>query len=111
MGEPHLAQRVRTDYWPTPHTLQVDAEHRLNIELDLQNLFGHNVYSCTHWLRPHNPPPSFLRIWAHIRGRYWSAQIDDSLCGPLTYADTYNMSENKSFFLVKAMVVGFLKSR
>ncbi len=34
------------------------------------------VYSCTHWQRtPKLPPPP--RIWAHIRGRYWSAKIDD----------------------------------
>jgi hypothetical protein len=51
---------------------------RLNMEFDLQTLFGLHVHSCTelttHWLRPRNPPP---RIWAHIRGRYWSAKIDD----------------------------------
>ncbi len=34
------------------------------------------VYSWTHWLRPRNSPPS-PPIWAHIRGRYWSANIDD----------------------------------
>ncbi len=43
------------------------AAHRLNMKLDLQ--------SCTHWLRHRNPPPP--RIWAHIRGLYWSAKIDD----------------------------------
>ncbi len=35
------------------------------------------MYSCTHWLRPPaNPhlPPAF---GAHIRGRCWSAKIDD----------------------------------
>jgi hypothetical protein len=31
--------------------------HRLNMELDLQSLFGLHVYSCTHWPTPHNPPP------------------------------------------------------
>jgi hypothetical protein len=31
-------------------------ENRINIELDLQSLFGLHVYSCTHWLRPHNSP-------------------------------------------------------
>jgi hypothetical protein len=46
---------------------------RLNMELDLQSLFGLDVHSCTHWLRHRTPPP---RIWAHIRGRYWSAKID-----------------------------------
>jgi hypothetical protein len=25
--------------------------HRLNMELDLQSLFGLHVYICTHWLR------------------------------------------------------------
>ncbi len=32
------------------------------------------MYSCTgtHWLRPRNPLP---RIWAHIRGRYWSLMV------------------------------------
>jgi hypothetical protein len=48
-------------------------EHRLIIELDLQSLFGLHMHTRTHWLRPRNPP----RIWAHIRGRYWSASIDD----------------------------------
>jgi hypothetical protein len=26
--------------------------HRLNMELDLQSLFGLHVHSCTHWLSP-----------------------------------------------------------
>ncbi len=43
--------------------------HRLIMELDLQGLLGLQVHSCTHWLRPRNPPPAF--------GRYWSAKIDD----------------------------------
>jgi hypothetical protein len=52
--------------------------HRLNIELDLQSLFGLHVHSCTHWLKHRNlPPPPFVLI----RGRFWSAKIDDiSLC-------------------------------
>jgi hypothetical protein len=49
--------------------------HSLNMELDLQSLFGLHVHNCIHWLRPHKPPSP--RIWAHIRGRYWSAKIDD----------------------------------
>jgi hypothetical protein len=56
--------------------------HILYMELDLQSLFGLHVHSCTHWLRPRNPPP---RIWAHIRGRYWSAKIDISLSPPAVY--------------------------
>ncbi len=47
------------------------------MELDLQSLFGLYVHSCTHWLRTEIPPPPSPRIWAHIRGRYWSAKIDD----------------------------------
>jgi hypothetical protein len=38
--------------------------HGLNIELDLQSLFGLLVHSCNHWLGPRNPSPS-PRIWAH----------------------------------------------
>ncbi len=38
---------------------------RANMELDLQSLFGLHVHSCTHRLRPPNPPPP---IWAHIPG-------------------------------------------
>jgi hypothetical protein len=35
--------------------------HRLNMELDLQSLFGLLVHSCTHWLRPATilPAPAF----------------------------------------------------
>ena len=35
------------------------------------------VHSCTHWLRTRNSTTPSPRIWAHIRGRYWSAKIDD----------------------------------
>ncbi len=31
--------------------------HRLNMELDLQSLFGLHVHSFTHWLSPRDPPP------------------------------------------------------
>ncbi len=36
-----------------------DKNHMLNMELDVQSLFGHHVHSCTHWLRhaTHPPPP------------------------------------------------------
>ncbi len=53
------------------------TNHRFNMELDLHSLFGLPVHhSWTHWLRPRNPSPS-PRIWTHIRGRCWSAKIDD----------------------------------
>jgi hypothetical protein len=48
----------------------VTERHRLNMELDLQSLFGLHTLAET----PQSPPP---RIWAHIRGHYWSAKIDD----------------------------------
>jgi len=48
---------------------------KYSVELDLQSLLGLHVHSCTHWLRPCNSPVP--RSWAHIRGRYWSAMIDD----------------------------------
>jgi hypothetical protein len=52
---------------------------RLNVEIDLQRLFGLHVHSCIHWPRPRNLPPlpPSPPIWAHIRGRYWSAKIDN----------------------------------
>jgi hypothetical protein len=44
------------------------------MELDRQILFGLHVHSCTHWLRTRDPlPPAF----GLIRGRHWSAKIDD----------------------------------
>jgi len=80
-GAPNLraAEAVDVEVERKVHQLQIvghRAEHLripgniwLNMKLDLQSLFGLRVHSCTHWLRP--------RIWAHIRGRYWSAKIDD----------------------------------
>jgi hypothetical protein len=49
------------------------------MELDLHSLFGLHVHSCTYWLRPRILPPS-SRILTQIRGRYWSAKIDDISC-------------------------------
>ncbi len=41
-------------------------------------VFWLHVHSCT----PQPPSPN-PRIWVHIRGRYWSAEIDDiTLCEP-----------------------------
>jgi hypothetical protein len=36
---------------------QITSEHWLNMELNLQSLFGLHVHRCTHWLRPSNTPP------------------------------------------------------
>ncbi len=48
---------------------------KVNVELDLQSLFGLLVHSCTHWLRPRptpppHPPPS--PPWPHL-GSYTRA--------------------------------------
>jgi hypothetical protein len=48
---------------------------RLNMELVLQSLFGLHVRSSLAET-PQPPPPPSPRIWAHRRGRYWSAKID-----------------------------------
>ncbi len=54
--------------------MEKGSGHRLNIELDLQSLFGRQG--------PRNSPLPLT--WAHIRGRFWSAKIDDiSICDPL----------------------------
>jgi len=66
------------------------------MELDIRSLFGLHVQSCTHRLRPRSPRPS--RIWAHIRGRYWSAKIDNIstyLCNPLVHAK-FRVQEEKA---------------
>jgi hypothetical protein len=48
------------------------------MELDLQSLFGLQHTALLSGLDPATPPPpTHPRIWAHIRGRYWSAKIDD----------------------------------
>jgi hypothetical protein len=46
--------------YPQRATTGKTSEHWLNMELDLQSLFGLCVNSCTHWLRPCNPPPPHL---------------------------------------------------
>ncbi len=46
-----------------------------------EGLFGLHVHSYSHWQIPPSP-----HIWAHIRGRYWSAKKDDVFCDPLTTA-------------------------
>ncbi len=35
------------------------------------------LYSLAETETTQPPPPSSSRIWAHIRGRYWSAKVDD----------------------------------
>ncbi len=56
------------------------AKQRLNMEVNLQSFFwAVQLHSLAE--TPQLPPSP--RIWAHIRGRYWSSKIDDiSLCNP-----------------------------
>jgi hypothetical protein len=59
-------------YGPMGHSIW------LNMELDLQSLCGHHVCKAVLIGRaetPQGPPPAFGLIY--IRGRYWSAKIDD----------------------------------
>jgi hypothetical protein len=63
----HSPAKHKRDY--ISMTMSDTDTNRLNMELDLQSLFGLDRHRCTHGLRP--------RIWTHIRGRYWSAKIDD----------------------------------
>jgi hypothetical protein len=44
-------------------------------------IYGLHVYSCTDWLRSRIPPP-LPRIWALLRGRYWSGKIDNIFFWP-----------------------------
>jgi hypothetical protein len=68
---------INTPQYSPPPPSNICIIHRLNIELDLLSLFGLHVHSCTHWLKPRKTPPPPHLIWAHLRGRYWSAKIDD----------------------------------
>ncbi len=44
--------------------------HRLNMELDLQSLFGFHVHSCANWQRLRNPPtPAFGLIYEGAVGQ------------------------------------------
>jgi hypothetical protein len=69
---------------PTAGSIAEDAfykEHRLNMELVLQSLFGLHVTWCAHlYLLAETPqlqhPPS-PRIGLVYGGRCWSAKIDD----------------------------------
>jgi hypothetical protein len=57
------------------------VEHRFNMELDLPK-FLWAPCAQLYWLRPRNPSPLIL---ADIRGRYWSAKIDDISWWPPEY--------------------------
>jgi hypothetical protein len=50
---PHSNLVSKTYVVCTRH-MQFLINHKLNMKLDLQSLFGLHVHSCTHWLRPRN---------------------------------------------------------
>ncbi len=66
-----LAASAQGRWFPLKGTLQATT-HRLNVELDVQSLFGPLLRTALliSW-DPATP------TYAHIRGRYWSAKIDD----------------------------------
>jgi hypothetical protein len=62
--------------------------HRLNMELDLQSLFGLHVHSCTHWLRvrPRNSPipPAYVPIYEGAIGAIFPfSQVSKNLGGAM----------------------------
>jgi hypothetical protein len=72
-----LISTVTTDEITNSMVRRLCFKHRLNMELDLQSLFGLYSLAETPQLPPKDTPPLSPRIWAHIRGRYRSAKIDD----------------------------------
>ncbi len=62
------------------HSPSFRCSHRLNMELNLQSLFGLHVTWCAQLFslaetpQPPSPPPAF---GLKYDGRYWSAKIDD----------------------------------
>jgi hypothetical protein len=75
------AVHFHRNYFSAAHfRLLLSVPHGLNMELDLQNLFGLHVciavYSLAETLQLF---PPFPRIWAHIRGRYWPAKVLDDI--------------------------------
>jgi hypothetical protein len=59
----------------------------LNMELDLQSLFGFHVYSCTHWLRLRNSPLP-LHLGSYTRALLVSKDRRHLFVTPLRSAHT-----------------------
>ncbi len=49
----HVPVQVRTVL-----SQKANPNLQFSCTVDLQSLFGLHVHSCTHWLRPRNPPPA-----------------------------------------------------
>jgi hypothetical protein len=63
------------------------------MELDLQSLFGLLCTVVRYSLAEIPQLPPSPHIWAHVRGRYWSAKIDDISCNPLVLTDPQSLQE------------------
>ena len=61
----------------TERCFYITETHRLKMELVSKVDLGSCVQLYSLAKTPQLPPAP--RIWAHIRGRYWSAQIDNML--------------------------------
>jgi hypothetical protein len=65
----------------------------INMELDLQSLFGLHVYSCTHWLRPSIPPPPIpTHLGSYTRALLVSQGRRRLFVTPLAPGILYNQS-------------------
>ncbi len=76
MGRSCQIDGLRAENWFLELSRNQVWIHRLNMELDLQSLFGLLCAAVLIGWDPATPPPRIC-IWAQIRGRYWSAKIDD----------------------------------
>ncbi len=78
--------RYRLVLWLIGQVLFFRCEQGLNTEIDLRVYLGSMCTAVLIGWDPRNPPPPSPHIWAHIRGRYWSAKTDDvSLWPPLVH--------------------------
>jgi hypothetical protein len=87
--------------WKGTSLCAVSRYHRLNMEVDLQSLFGLHVtwYAQLYSLAETLQAPQSSAFGLVYGGRYWSAKTDDILCNPL--ADTDNSNEGVSMCFIK----------
>ncbi len=74
------------------------------MELDLQSLLNFIWALCAQLYllaETPSPPPPSPRIWAHKRGRYWSAEIDNIFVTPkkqgFLFVGSYPIKWNKNY--------------
>jgi hypothetical protein len=67
------------------------CNHRLNMELDLQSSLGSMCTAVLIWgAETTQLPPLSPRTLAHIRGRYWSAKMDDKVHSNIDFGGDYS---------------------